>query len=95
MTPVASGCGNGQSVARGSRSCSIITTRKTLSAGVLSGSPSLLQRACLGVELTWPVRSSERRCFIPGCTLCRLQLPVSGLQAAGNLASIPPGVHLL
>eukprot|EP00959_Pyramimonas_sp_CCMP1952_P024267 509193-Pyramimonas_sp.AAC.1 len=32
-SPVASGNGRGQSVARGSRSCSIITTSRTLSAG--------------------------------------------------------------
>eukprot|EP00959_Pyramimonas_sp_CCMP1952_P344461 7214435-Pyramimonas_sp.AAC.1 len=44
VSPVASGCGNGHSVARGSRSWSIITTRRTLSAGVSMGSPSLLRR---------------------------------------------------
>eukprot|EP00959_Pyramimonas_sp_CCMP1952_P065981 1377491-Pyramimonas_sp.AAC.1 len=50
MSPVASGCGNGQGVARGSRSRSIITTRRTLSAGVLRGRPSLPQRARASVD---------------------------------------------
>eukprot|EP00959_Pyramimonas_sp_CCMP1952_P393800 8251734-Pyramimonas_sp.AAC.1 len=69
MSPVASGWGKGQSVARGSRSCNIMTASRTLSVGVSSGSPSPLRRACLSAEGDWPGRSRECRCFIPGCTL--------------------------
>eukprot|EP00959_Pyramimonas_sp_CCMP1952_P240357 5023024-Pyramimonas_sp.AAC.1 len=50
MSPVASGRGKGQSVARGSRICNIIATSRTLSAGVSSGSPSLLRRGLAWAE---------------------------------------------
>eukprot|EP00959_Pyramimonas_sp_CCMP1952_P295045 6171033-Pyramimonas_sp.AAC.1 len=43
-----------------------MTTSRTLSAGVSSGSPSPLRWACLGAEEAWPRRSRECRCFIPG-----------------------------
>eukprot|EP00959_Pyramimonas_sp_CCMP1952_P320395 6704919-Pyramimonas_sp.AAC.1 len=39
MPPVALGCGADQSVARGSRSCDIITTSRTLSAGGVKWEP--------------------------------------------------------
>eukprot|EP00959_Pyramimonas_sp_CCMP1952_P131078 2740556-Pyramimonas_sp.AAC.1 len=49
-----------------------MTTSRTLSAGVSSGCPSPLRRACLSAEEAWPGRSRDWRCFIPGvsCDAC-------------------------
>eukprot|EP00959_Pyramimonas_sp_CCMP1952_P152137 3183258-Pyramimonas_sp.AAC.1 len=59
MSPVASGHGKGQRVARGSRSCSIITTSSTLSAGGLRGSPSSPTRDCVKSASILSVLSRE------------------------------------
>eukprot|EP00959_Pyramimonas_sp_CCMP1952_P045748 955931-Pyramimonas_sp.AAC.1 len=72
MSPVASGNGKGQSAARGPRSCSIITTSRTLSVGGLRGWPSPPSRACVRSVSILSGLSRECRCSIPGCTLWRL-----------------------